>query len=70
MTKSNDSAFPLTDPDIPFQPGLTVREYFAAKAFQALITTDKAWISNEGHAQIAVKLADALIEELNKTKQP
>lgn len=68
----NDAAFAksaFNHPDFGIdspQEGLTKREYFAAKAFQALLTTDKAWISNEGYAQLAVKLADALIEELNK----
>jgi hypothetical protein len=54
-------------------PGITTREYFAAKAVQGLLTR------NSGHgstvlgiselqriAQEAVLVADALIDELNK----
>ena len=71
-TNSNDAAFaksafyhPDGGIDSP-QEGLTKREYFAASALQALITSDKAWMSTEGYAQLAVKIADSLIEELNK----
>jgi hypothetical protein len=69
QTEPNEAAFTLNVPDRFFQERLTKREYFAAKAFQALITSDKeVWNTTDGYAQLAVKLADALIEELNKTK--
>ena len=49
------------------QEGLTKREYFAAMALQGLLANDSALITSK--ARDAVKAADALIEELNKTKQ-
>lgn len=47
--------------------GLTKREYFAAMALQGLLANDSGFITSK--ARYAVKAADALIEELNKTKQ-
>ena len=47
--------------------GLTKREYFAAMALQGLLANDSGLITSK--ARDAVKAADALIEELNKTKQ-
>ena len=48
--------------------GLTKREYFAAMAMQGLLAGN-ASDSIEDASKYAVKAADALIEELNKTKQ-
>lgn len=47
--------------------GLTIREYFAAKAMVALAhdATNRSW-TNQEHAVQAVSLADALIDELNQ----
>lgn len=47
--------------------GLTKREYLAAMALQGLLANDSGLITSK--ARDAVKAADALIEELNKTKQ-
>ncbi|MCF8339745.1 MAG: hypothetical protein K9I82_02130 [Chitinophagaceae bacterium] len=63
-----------TDPNLPDfvksalnRPnGLTKREYFAAMAMQGLLANDSSLIT--GKVRDAVKAADALIEELNKTK--
>lgn len=63
-----------TDPNLPDftksalnRPnGLTKREYFAAMALQGLLANDSALITSK--VIDAVKAADALIEELNKTK--
>ena len=49
------------------QEGCTKREYFAAMALQGLLANDSGLITSK--ARDAVKAADALIEELNKTKQ-
>ena len=46
--------------------GLNKREYFAAMALQGLLANDSGLITSK--AIDAVKAADALIEELNKTK--
>jgi hypothetical protein len=47
--------------------GLTKREYFAVMALQGLLA-DRKLGSIQEHAEYAVKLAEALIEELSKTK--
>jgi hypothetical protein len=48
------------------QEGLTKREYFAAMAMQGTMTSS---YSVNTIAEIAVKMADALLAELEKTKQ-
>ena len=49
--------------------GLTKREYFAAMALQGIIANkDGLDIKIERIVESAVDIADALIEELNKTK--
>ena len=52
--------------------GLTKREYFAGLAMQAFITADHLNGSekrcNEDNALMAVDAADALLEELERTK--
>ena len=49
--------------------GLTKREYFAAMVMQSIIQNkDGLDIKIERIAESAVDMADALIEELNKTK--
>lgn len=49
--------------------GLTKREYFAAMAMQGIISNkDGLDIKIERIVESAVDTADALIEELNKTK--
>ena len=47
--------------------GLTKREYFAAMALQGFLSCN-AHDSIEDDVKYAVKSADLLIEELNKTK--
>ena len=52
------------------QEGLTKREYFAAMAMQGIIANkDGLDIKIERIVESAVDTADALIDELNKTKQ-
>lgn len=49
--------------------GLTKREYFASMAMKGIITNkDGLDIKIERIAESAVDMADALIEELNKTR--
>jgi hypothetical protein len=67
-TKKNESAFPIIAEDYIIDGGLTKREYFAAMALQGLLTDNESPNSREEFAGYAVKFADALIEELNKTK--
>jgi hypothetical protein len=48
------------------QEGLTKREYFAGMAMQGMAMSD---LKFEDMAHDAVKMADALLAELEKTKQ-
>lgn len=64
-------AFPLAlpHPQSDYAPGLSKREYFAAKAMQGLLSCD--YVGNVGKsgeevANMAIEYADALINELNK----
>jgi hypothetical protein len=59
MTNGKDSAFSSDR-----QYGLTKREYFSAMAMQGILA--KAVLVHDSIAELAVKNADALIEELNK----
>lgn len=66
-TKANEPAFPNIQ--TPSLKGLTKREYFAAMALQAIISNkDGLDIKIERIVESAVDTADALIEELSKTK--
>ena len=47
------------------QPGLTKREYFAAKAMQGFIRFHEGY-SDGTIAEFSVRMADQLIQELNK----
>jgi len=47
-------------------PGISVREYFAALAMQGLIACPTGSDSLQEIADVAVKMADALIEALKK----
>jgi hypothetical protein len=68
-TKAKGPAFPLiSDEGYIINAGLTKREYFAAMALQGLLTDNESPNSREEFAGYAVKFADALIEELSKTK--
>lgn len=60
----NEPAFPVYDGD----PGMTLRQYFAACAMQAVIRTAYATNVTDGKAiaQDSLRIADALIAELNK----
>jgi hypothetical protein len=68
-TKAKGPAFPLiSDDGYIINAGLTKREYFAAIALQGLLTDNESANTKEEFAGYAVKFADALIEELSKTK--
>lgn len=67
-TSPNDPAFPIESTsdaeDVYF--GLTKREEFAARAMQVVVTWDPE-LEPQQVARVAVKMADALIAELNKS---
>jgi hypothetical protein len=66
-TKANEPAYP--NKQVSLWKGLTKREYFAAMALQGIIANkDGLDIKIERIVESAVDTADALIEELNKTK--
>ena len=71
MDKGNEPTHPhlvhTPGGGVDYKKGLTKREYFAAMALQGLLPTNISQ-SIEEDAKNAVKLADILIEELNKTK--
>jgi len=65
----NDPAFPTLEID---NPGLTKREYFAAKAMEGImesLVTDKSGdFGYDFRSKMAVKQADALSKALEETK--
>ena len=66
-TEPNEPAYPNIQ--VPSLKGLTKREYLAAMAMQGIIANkDGLDIKIERIVESAVDTADALIEELNKTK--
>jgi len=68
-TKANESINRILYMDNYTSEGLTKREYFAAMAMQGIIANkDGLDIKIERIVESAVDTADALIEELNKTK--
>ena len=68
MTDKNKPAFPLDINNL--NPGMTLRDYFAAKAMQAIITgcisgqpcSDRSWLEADQWApSIAYEIADAMM---------
>jgi len=64
-TKANEPAFPNIQ--TPSLKGLTKREYLAAMVLGGMLA-GKFTTTSEYYAIDAVRIADVLIEELNKTK--
>ena len=70
---NEDAAFPsglLRDDgmtDVPLHRGLSMRDYFAAKAMPALMA-DSGWRTDhmEATARISYQMADAMLKERNK----
>lgn len=74
MSKINTGgpAFPVStgNPDAPHQdghttaqfPGMTLRDYFAAKAMQGLLSTGDEEVTTIGMAQASYALADAMLK--------
>lgn len=56
---------PIFDNQFEDNKGLTKREYFAGLAMQGMASSD---LTYEDIAHDAVKMADALLAELNKSK--
>lgn len=68
----NPNAFPIEYQDGEFQTGMTLRDYFAAKAMQGVIASTQGigLEVNEKHIKIVVKkaymYADAMLKEREK----
>lgn len=80
MTHPNQDAFPSVefDDEVSKSPGLSKREYFAAKAMEGFLTNprflENAMIqqvetANGVIAKASVAMADALIEVLNEASR-
>lgn len=62
---NNPPAFPTGTGVTPYNPGMTLRDYFAAKAMQALLS-DSDWrhdMDIKDTALAAYKTADAMMKE-------
>jgi hypothetical protein len=59
------AAFPL-ESDYGSQSGMTLRDYFAAQTIAGLLDS----FSPEEAAEVAYRVADAMIEERKKVGQP
>ncbi len=67
-TSNNYSAFPVIAPDHgPIMTGLSKREYFAAMAMNACIGQEQSAQTAETIAKWSVKMADELLNQLDKT---
>lgn len=65
---ANDPAFPVSQDQLDYRPraGITIRAYFAGVALQGLLASERGFVRMDEAPENAVKIADALIEELNK----
>ena len=61
--KDDTPAFPSTDPHGYFSLGLTMRDYFAAKAMQGMLATKLGWREQKSNiARFAYDYADLMME--------
>jgi hypothetical protein len=69
-TNTGGSAFPFTDYDshgdvMDIHSGMTLRDYFAAKAMQGMLASADSWINKdevEDFATICYALADGMLK--------
>jgi hypothetical protein len=66
MNAPNPYAFPWTEDDGSQNTGMTLRDYFAAKAMQGLLANDSDPLF-ERVAEWAYDIADEMLKERNKT---
>ena len=72
MSKHNEGgpAFPVpNDANVNEQEGMTLRDYFAAKAMQALLTGSHGGYEWDGAAEDAYKMADAMLAAREQPQQ-
>ena len=68
MKNTDRSAFPVDSPKDPCMvknPGMTLREYYAGQALAGILACSYQPANEELMAKKAVRLADALIAELD-----
>ena len=61
-TNTGGPAFPISDPGLPQYDGMTLRDYFAAKAMQGFLATVKVGCPDDLIAIDAYNLADAMLK--------
>ena len=59
---NNPQAFPHGDPTHGGEQGMTLRNYFAAKAMQGLVNGTSTIPTAEKFAEVAYQLADAMLK--------
>jgi hypothetical protein len=67
MHPNNQPAFPFIDSASPLEhPGMTLRDYFAAKAMQAFTSTEQGQYGDpDAIAFCSYQLADAMLKARN-----
>lgn len=69
MKTRNLAAFPLKHSDDKFNPGMTLRDYFAGQIITGIITNHGVWTHIESldqSAEFAYEIAEALLIERQK----
>jgi len=68
MKPSNPKAFPCGNDSHVLQSGMTLRDYFAAKAMEGLISNFKGDVSTsyEIITTVSYKMADVMLKEREK----
>ena len=70
---NNEPAFPVQSVYIEDQDtnsrGMTLRDYFAAKAMQAMVSVPEVDMSHDSYAQWAYRQADAMMKARNENNR-
>jgi len=69
MKTKNIAAFPLKHSDDKFNPGMTLRDYFAGQVINGVLSNTPLWndiTTLQQSADFAYELADALLIERQK----
>jgi len=64
MKTKNPTAFPLKHADDKFNPGMTLRDYFAGQVIVGIVSNTPLWndiTTLQQSAELAYELADALL---------
>ena len=69
MKTKNPTAFPLKHADDKFNPGMTLRDYFAGQIITGIVSNTSVWndiTSLDESAEFAYEIADKLLIERQK----